>query len=499
MTSLAFLILSAMLLIHVVTAKLNERDLINARIQNGRLLLQTVSIILSDPQLIRNSGWNNKRWVTDFDNHMASLLQTGDFSGIMIKDRVGATLFSRGQWVHQHPTIRTAIPQSAQAIRIDFSGRTWGLFWHAPRMVILTTPLWVKGRFTGSVVLFSDLSSLYARIRASEPVIVAYIGMNALILVLFGIYLLSRTVVKPINRLVSVTERYDGAIPKLQKGEVPNNEIGRLSQSLNRMLRQLDANERELKENILSLKAANAEIRKSRDEMVKSEKMASVGRLATGVAHEIGNPLGIILGYIELLQRGDLTGFEREDFLSRMESEITRIHRIIRDLLDFSRPATAEQHHSNAHEILEDVLAILSPQPLFEKIHIQRSLQGESVIVKLAEDSLKQVFLNIMINAADAMDDFLPGPEGLPEPTLTIESFNEEGFLIMRFSDTGCGIGPHEIKRIFDPFFTTKEPGKGTGLGLSICYTMVDQAGGGIHAESKPGRGTTVILHIPLR
>jgi len=94
MTSLAFLILSAMLLIHVVTAKLNERDLINARIQNGRLLLQTVSIILSDPQLIRNSGWNNKRWVTDFDNHMASLLQTGDFSGIMIKDRVGATLFA---------------------------------------------------------------------------------------------------------------------------------------------------------------------------------------------------------------------------------------------------------------------------------------------------------------------------------------------------------------------------------------------------------------------
>jgi len=496
MTSLAFLILSAMLLIHVVTAKLNERNLINARIQSGRLLLQSVSIILSDQPLIRNVGRGKKRLGTDFGSHMVSLLQMGEFSGIMIRDRKGSTVFSHGQWGHLLP--RSVIPQSARAIHIDFSGRTWGLFWHAPEKVILVKPLWVKGRFAGSAAVFSDLRPLYEKIRASEPVIVAYIGMNALILVLFGIYLLSRTVVKPINRLVKVTERYDGAIPTLQTRETPNNEIGRLSQSLNRMLRQLDANERKLKENISSLEAANEEIKKTRDEMVKSEKMASVGRLATGVAHEIGNPLGIILGYIELLQRGDLSGLERKDFLKRMASEMTRIHRIIRDLLDFSRPTSRELHDTNAHEILEEVLNILSPQPLFEKIHIKRSLKAESVVVKLAQDSLKQVFLNIIINAVDAMDDDHIRAEDFLEPTLTLESFNEEGVLIMRFSDTGCGISPDEIKRIFDPFFTTKEPGKGTGLGLSICYTMMDQAGGGIHAESEPGGGTTVILDIPL-
>jgi two-component system, NtrC family, sensor kinase len=498
MTSLAFLILSAMLLIHVVTAKLNERDLINARIQSGRLLLQSVSIILSDQPLIRNVGRKKKRLGTDFGRHIVSLLHMGEFSGIMIRDRKGSTVFSNGQWGNQHLLQNTVIPQSARAIHIDFSGRTWGLFWHAPEKVILVMPLWVKGRFRGSVAVFSDLRPLYEKIRASEPVIVAYIGMNALILVLFGIYLLSRTVVRPINRLVSVTERYNGAIPTLEKGETPNNEIGRLSQSLNRMLRQLDANERKLKDNISSLEAANEEIKKTQDEMVKSEKMASVGRLATGVAHEIGNPLGIILGYIELLQRGDLTGLEREDFLNRMESEMTRIHRIIRDLLGFSRPSATEGHDADAHEILEEVLTILSPQPLFEKIHIKRFLKAESVIVKLAQDSLKQVFLNIIMNAADAMDDAHNTPDDLAEPILTLESFNEEGFLILRFSDTGCGIGSDEIERIFDPFFTTKEPGKGTGLGLSICYTMMDQAGGGIHAESELDGGTTVILHIPL-
>jgi signal transduction histidine kinase len=131
-------------------------------------------------------------------------------------------------------------------------------------------------------------------------------------------------------------------------------------------------------------------------------------------------------------------------------------------------------------------------------IHIKQSLKAQSSIVKLDQDSLKQVFLNIIINAADAMDGEPLGHEDSKEPVLTLESFNEERFLIMRFSDTGCGINPDEINRIFDPFFTTKEPGKGTGLGLSICYTMMDRAGGRIRAESEPDGGTTVILEMPL-
>lgn len=498
MTSLAFLILSAMLLVHVVTAKLNERDLINARIQSGRLLLQSVSIILHDQPFIRNVNLKNKHLGMNFGQQMVSLLRMGEYSGIIIKDRKGLTVFSHGQWDNPYRLQGTVIRQNARAIHIEFSGRTWGLFWHAPGKVTLVMPLWVKGRFAGSVAVFSELKPLYEKIRADESVIMAYIGMNALILVLFGIYLLSRTVVRPINRLVEVTERYDGDILTMQKEETPNNEIGRLSQSLNRMLRQLDANERKLKENISSLEAANEEIKKTQDEMLKSEKMASVGRLATGVAHEIGNPLGIILGYIELLQRGDLTGSERVDFLNRMESEITRIHRIIRDLLDFSRQTDTDHHDTDAHETLEEVLTILSPQPLFEKLRIKRSLKAESVVVKLAQDSLKQLFLNIIINAADAIEDEHMRSENFIEPSLTLESFNKEGFLIMRFRDTGCGISSEEIKRIFDPFFTTKKSGKGTGLGLSICYTMMDRAGGGIRVESEPGVGTTVILEIPL-
>jgi two-component system, NtrC family, sensor kinase len=504
MTSLAFLILSAMLLIHVVTAKLTERDLINARIQTGRVLLQAANIIAIDLSQCRAGQSNrkarpkNKPLGTDFGRHMVSLLHRAGFSGIMIKDDKGLAVFSHGHWGDKPSIQNTGSPQSARSTHIEFSGRTWGLFWPAPRDVILVSSLWVKGQFSGSVAIFSDLKPLYEKIRASEPIILGYIGMNALILVLFGIYLLSRTVVRPINRLVAMTEKFDGAIPIMQKDESPNNEIGRLSQSLNHMLRQLDANERKLKENISSLEAANQEIERTQDEMVESEKMASVGRLATGVAHEIGNPLGIILGYIQLLQRGDLTLLEQKDFLVRMESEISRIHRIIRDLLDFSRPSAARQHDTNANEILEEVLTILSPQPLFEKVQVRRLLEAETVIVKVAQDSLKQVFLNIIMNAADAMADERGCAGDSSESILTLKSFNEEGFLIIRFSDTGCGMRRDDIKRIFDPFFTTKAPGKGTGLGLSICYTIMDQAGGRIRAESEPGGETTLILEMPL-
>ena len=504
MTSLAFLILSAMLLIHVVTAKLTERDLINARIQSGRVLLQAANIIAIDlsqcraGQSNRKASRKNKPLGTDFGRHMVSMLQMGEFSGIMIKDRKGLEVFSYGDWGDKPSIQNTGTPHPARTTRIEFSGRTWGLFWLAPRDVILSSSLWVKGQFAGSVAIFSDLKPLYEKIRASEPIILGYIGMNALILVLFGIYLLSRTVVRPINRLVAMTEKFDGAIPIMQKEESPNNEIGRLSQSLNHMLRQLDANERKLKENILSLEAANQEIKRAQDEMVESEKMATVGRLATGVAHEIGNPLGIILGYIELLQRGDLTSLEQKDFLVRMESEISRIHRIIRDLLDFSRPSATEQHDTNANDILEEVLTILSPQPLFEKVQVRRLLEAEVVIVKIAQDSLKQLFLNIIMNAADAMAESQVFAGDSRESILTLESFNEEGFLIIRFSDTGCSMSPDDIKRIFDPFFTTKAPGKGTGLGLSICYTIMDQAGGRIRAESERGVGTTLILEMPL-
>jgi signal transduction histidine kinase len=263
------------------------------------------------------------------------------------------------------------------------------------------------------------------------------------------------------------------------------------------MLKRLETNKRELKANISSLEEANLEIKKAQDEIIKSEKMASAGRLATGVAHEIGNPLSIILGYLELLKKGNFENEEGRDFVERIESEVTRINQIIRELLDFSRPASAEHEETGIHQLIMETVNMLELQPVMDRIEIRQELRAEKDVVWAGMAQLKQVFLNIIINAADAMID-THSSDGLSPKVLNIETGNEDDSIVISFTDTGIGISSEKLGRIFDPFYTTKEPGKGTGLGLSVCYTIIEGLGGTIRAESILGKGTEVIVAIPL-
>ena len=321
--------------------------------------------------------------------------------------------------------------------------------------------------------------------------------MNALILVLFGIYLLSRTVVKPIHRLLTITEEFEEWPPIFDQGESSRNEIGQLFRSLKMMLKRLETNKRELKANISSLEEANLEIKKAQNEIIKSEKMATAGRLATGVAHEIGNPLSIVLGYLELLKGGELRDEDRNDFVGRIESEVTRINRIIRELLDFSRPSSAANEETGIHQLIRETVKMLEPQPMMDRIEIRQVLRAKKDVVWAGTAQLKQVLLNIMINAADAMIDG-ESSDGLSPKVLNIETENQDDSIVISFTDTGIGIPPKELGRVFDPFYTTKEPGKGTGLGLSVCHTIIEGLEGTIRAESVLGKGSKFIVNIPL-
>jgi two-component system NtrC family sensor kinase len=267
---------------------------------------------------------------------------------------------------------------------------------------------------------------------------------------------------------------------------------------LKMMLHRLEANKQELEDHIASLKEANLEIQNTQNDMIRSEKMATAGRLATGVAHEVGNPLGIILGYLELLKRGDLSIDERRDFLGRIEAEVNRIHQIIRELLDFSRGSGPEREQTAVHELIMETLHMLEPQPMMAQIKIQQVLNAESDVVRAGPNQLKQVFLNIIINAADAMADAVMPSKGGSPKILIIETGNRDGFIRVSFTDTGSGISQEAQDRMFDPFFTTKEPGKGTGLGLSVCYTIMEGLGGAISVENRCGKGATIIVDIPL-
>jgi two-component system NtrC family sensor kinase len=261
------------------------------------------------------------------------------------------------------------------------------------------------------------------------------------------------------------------------------------------MLKRLDDNKRELKDHIASLEMANQELKQAQDEIIRSEKLATVGRLAAGIAHEIGNPIGIVLGYLDLLESDDISREEKRDYLKRIESEVNRINQIIRQLLDFSRPSSGKADETPVHKIVTKTVEMFKPQPMMEDIEIHLELGAAKDRVLADPNELQQVFLNIIMNAADAL--FVKDASG-SEKQLLIKTENVGDSIRLHLSDNGPGMSEDELSHIFDPFFTTKDPGKGTGLGLSVCYRIVEGLGGSIRAESTQGVGMTLLITLPL-
>jgi len=361
-----------------------------------------------------------------------------------------------------------------------------------------------------AMILVDIVVTLLYGIPFSHPyqkIVFFYILLNTLFLALFGFYLIYRSTIRPINRLVKRVEEFKEGDTFFLTSGAEQNEFGKLSSSLNVMLRRLEDNKAELKTGIRSLEKANLELQQAQEEIIRSEKLASVGRLASGVAHEIGNPIGIVLGYLGLLEGSDLNDEERRDFINRIEKEIGRINRTIRNLLDFSRPSKGEMRVVSVHKIIGDMVDILKPQPMVSdsEIFLDKGTKKDTVLAD--PDKLKQVFLNLSMNAIDAMGAGQSKDES-QKNTLSIQtSLSTEtkadkrvnkSKIHIEFIDNGSGIPAEDLTRIFDPFYTTKEPGKGTGLGLSVSLRIIEDIGGDIKVKSEPGKGTKIIVILPI-
>ncbi len=223
-------------------------------------------------------------------------------------------------------------------------------------------------------------------------------------------------------------------------------------------------------------------------QLLHSEKLASIGILAAGVAHEIGNPLSAISGYTQILQGGGVREEESREYLEAITSQTARIERIIEDLLNFSRPSTGHSSDINLAEAMPSIMSMLSGQRSFAHMKTIFDLPPDLRPVRMDPDHLAQVVINIALNAAQAM----PGGGGL-----TVSAREMKGMVELRLKDTGPGIPPEARDRIFDPFFTTKPVGQGTGLGLAIVHRLVESYGGSIEVESEPGHGTVFIVSLP--
>jgi two-component system NtrC family sensor kinase len=225
-------------------------------------------------------------------------------------------------------------------------------------------------------------------------------------------------------------------------------------------------------------------------QLVSSEKMASLGKLAAGIAHEINNPLGGILIYSSLMIEDLPQDDPKRGDLSRIVQETGRCKEIVKSLLEFARQTEPKMEPTDINRAITEGLFFLENQALFHNIRIIKKLDPVLPFVKGNAGQLKQVFMNIIVNAAEAI-------QGSGTLTITTSPAPDRKSVLVDFTDTGEGIPEENLTRIFDPFFTTKDVGKGTGLGLATSYGIVEEHGGKIRVKSKVGEGTTFTIELP--
>ena len=301
--------------------------------------------------------------------------------------------------------------------------------------------------------------------------------VTALVPNLILVALIIRTISRPVRRLTeAAVEVAGGAYGSLVAIE-SNDEMGLLAASFNEMSRKMAADIEQLRE--------------LNQHLIRTEKLAAAGTLAAGVAHEVNNPLASISSLIQILQTRHNTDTETSEMLRLISEQIARISQVLRDMMDFARTRQPERVPLDINQILEASLRLASFDKSFQSLRLMTKLDASAPVIHADRDQLQQVFLNLLLNARDAM------PEGGELSVETrYDALAEE--IIVEIRDAGTGIAPEHSKHIFDPFFTTKPAGTGTGLGLAVCYGIITAHGGLIEMTPNDGSGTCVRITLPV-
>lgn len=379
-------------------------------------------------------------------------------------------------------------------------GYNWALFWWHPSAISVSIPIYHNDQLEGGIAAVVPLAPIYKTLRKYHKPILFYIVINTGVLSIVGLYRIFRLYLKPIDRIVLQADEFHEDDDPLFNFRQEDNELNRLSSALNRMLSRISSDKKKLQATVSSLEQANIELKKAQKEIIRAEKLASVGRLAAGIAHEIGNPIGIVLGYLDMLKQNSLGEEDRIDFLKRTEDEVQRINTVIRQLLDLARPKETHNVHVNVSAVIRDIVEVMQFQPVMNNTKIELNFEASNTSVWGNYDQMRQVFLNLLLNAADAIlccDSPEAGRIEVRTTNLDEKEGSGQSLLMVQIKDNGAGIDPENLQDIFDPFYTTKEPGKGTGLGLAVSYMIIESMGGIIHADSKPCRGATFSIELP--
>ncbi|HWV58100.1 MAG TPA: ATP-binding protein [Longimicrobiales bacterium] len=380
----------------------------------------------------------------------------------------------------------------------------------------------------GIIVLVPRLDSVVS----ATAYVAALLILDLTVFAAFGRYLLRKKVLAPLDQLVRGAEAIaagDYSAAPTAAGDTA--EMLRLTRAFNQMAERLIAHRQQLAENVRSLELTNRQLTEARDELVRAEKMASVGRLGAGIAHEVGNPLGAIMGYLAVIRR--IANDSRcEEYVAAAEAEARRIDRIVSGLLDYARPKETKVRPTSVGDIIERTLALLQGQGVFGNTAVAVDVAADLPLVEADPHRLQQVFVNLLLNARDATQEreqpritiratrtAMPAVPDAPArrrddppdvdyshrrrfhrlPQLMRDVPRDTGgdLVAIEFKDNGTGIPASLIDQVFEPFVTTKNPGQGTGLGLAVCARLVDAMGGTIRVESREDEGATFTVVLP--
>jgi len=322
------------------------------------------------------------------------------------------------------------------------------------------------------------LEEPYLALKRRTVLLFLGIALAGALLAIALSYLFSKRLLGPIRQLVSASWQVAHGNLDAKVEVQSDDELAELAEAFNIMASALKARDEKL-----------AEYTKKR--IMESERLAVIGQLAADVAHELNNPLQGIVTYSHLLLERRSCDESMTGSIEKIVNQADRCRVIIRGLLDFSRPRKPQKKLSDVNSVLEECVSLVENQALFHNIEIVKSWNGNLPLVVVDPSQMQQVFMNMIINAAEAMD-------GSGRLAVTTRFDPGEHVVEVEFTDTGHGIDEENLERIFDPFFTTKEIGHGTGLGLAISYGIIREHKGSVSVESEVGHGTTFTIRLPV-
>jgi two-component system, NtrC family, sensor kinase len=481
--ALAGLMLLAFVPLFFAVASLTRATIVGARAQAARAVGRSIAAHVADVRAAPDASGRSE--AGPVARVLAEHVGTGGVEAICVFAADGEIVACDGALpdVAAMGVPPGAAAESVEAVR-GTTGRSLQVVSHAGDAVVVTRV---------NVDADADRGPPLVRLVA------LYMIVFALALLVFAYFALTRLIVRPVEHLVDAANRVANGARTLPVPRSGASELLELGAAVQAMAGKLISEEATLILKVEELTDTTRRLTDTRAQLVRSERMASVGRLAAGLAHEIGNPIAALMGMEDLLMEGGLDTDAQRDFLQRMRRETERIHVVVRDLLDFARPEGPSQAEvgppvpADVGAVVDDVAALVRPQKLFRAVRIETSVTP-ALEVALPAPRLTQVLLNLVLNAGAAV----------------VAANRDAGRIVIRaravsatqarieVEDDGPGISPTVCDRLFEPFVTTKEVGEGTGLGLAVCRGLVESAGGEIGVDASYGSGARFYVVLPL-